>query len=270
MARCLLPAGRPAPAASPHPLLAAAPQRFAVTTRMQDRNVRSRQSAGRRRGPAAAAAASGSASGGSGAADPDAPATDSPPAEAAPSSQQRGGHGRQRRKSDHPALEAINDATKWAVSAAAFGTLLWRRDLLSAFCVLGSIVAAINCRVSWRVAICCHVNAQLCSAAAVQRQLLGAVCCATVGCLLPAGGMLPCAPLYEHTHTSLPRIGLACTLQLLLLSGQVLKFCINPGACLVQTNPSSCLAQLPASHINTPIPCWIADPEVLHQPGPPL
>jgi hypothetical protein len=53
-----------------------------------------------------------------------------------------------RRKGHHPALEAVNNATKWAVSAAAFTTLLARRDLLAAWCVLGSVVAAINCRVS--------------------------------------------------------------------------------------------------------------------------
>lgn len=48
----------------------------------------------------------------------------------------------------HPLLETLNDATKWAVSCVAFGTLLWRRDLLAAWCVLGSVVAAVNCRVS--------------------------------------------------------------------------------------------------------------------------
>ena len=47
----------------------------------------------------------------------------------------------------HPAA-APPAPRRWAVSAAAFGTLLWRRDLLAAWCVLGSIVAAINCRVS--------------------------------------------------------------------------------------------------------------------------
>lgn len=50
----------------------------------------------------------------------------------------------------HPVLEVLNNATKWAVSCAAFGTLLWRRDLLAAWCVLGSVVAAVNCRVSGR------------------------------------------------------------------------------------------------------------------------
>lgn len=47
----------------------------------------------------------------------------------------------------HPVLEVLNNATKWAVSCAAFGTLLWRRDLLAAWCVLGSVVAAVNCRI---------------------------------------------------------------------------------------------------------------------------
>ncbi|KAL4440578.1 hypothetical protein ABPG75_003579 [Micractinium tetrahymenae] len=46
-----------------------------------------------------------------------------------------------------PMLEALNNATKWAVSCVAFGTLLWRRDLLAAWCVLGSVVAAVNCRI---------------------------------------------------------------------------------------------------------------------------
>ncbi|KAL4423157.1 hypothetical protein ABPG77_007810 [Micractinium sp. CCAP 211/92] len=47
----------------------------------------------------------------------------------------------------HAVLEMLNNATKWAVSCVAFGTLLWRRDLLAAWCVLGSVVAAVNCRV---------------------------------------------------------------------------------------------------------------------------
>jgi uncharacterized Zn finger protein (UPF0148 family) len=51
-------------------------------------------------------------------------------------------------ESQKTALEAVNNTTKWAVSAAAFTTLLARRDLLAAWCVLGSVVAAINCRVS--------------------------------------------------------------------------------------------------------------------------
>ncbi|EFN53992.1 hypothetical protein CHLNCDRAFT_135976 [Chlorella variabilis] len=53
----------------------------------------------------------------------------------------------QRQRGQHPVLETVNDATKWAVSAVAFGTLLWRRDMLAAWCVLGSVVAAVNCRV---------------------------------------------------------------------------------------------------------------------------
>lgn len=143
MPGCLLPAARPAPAATPHPLPAAAPQRPASSRRMQTSNELHRQSRGRRRVPVTEAAAAGGGS--SGAAEADPPASSTPAEAAAPAKQP----GRQRqRNSHHPALEAINDATKWAVSAAAFGTLLWRRDLLSAFCVLGSIVAAINCRVS--------------------------------------------------------------------------------------------------------------------------
>lgn len=143
MPGCLLPAARPAPAATPHPLPAAAPQRPASSRRMQTSNELHRQSRGRRRVPVTEAAAAGGGSSGATEADP--PASSTPAEAAAPAKQP----GRQRqRNSHHPALEAINDATKWAVSAAAFGTLLWRRDLLSAFCVLGSIVAAINCRVS--------------------------------------------------------------------------------------------------------------------------
>ena len=83
---------------------------------------------------AAAAAAGGDPSATSSASDAEAdvlmPSTSRPPA----------GH--------HPALEAVNNATKWAVSAAAFTTLLARRDLLASWCVLGSVVAAVNCRVS--------------------------------------------------------------------------------------------------------------------------
>ena len=116
---------------------------------MKGGNELHRQSSGCRRVPAAAAAgASGSGSGSSGGAGADPPAS-SPLAEAAAPTKQQGKQ--RQRNSHHPALEAINDATKWAVSAAVFGTLLWRRDLLSAFCVLGSIVAAINCRVSVQI-----------------------------------------------------------------------------------------------------------------------
>lgn len=67
-------------------------------------------------------------------------------------------HAGRRPASGHPLLEAMNDATKWAVSAAAFGTLLWRRDLLASWCVLGSIVAAINCKVRWARAGAAHLQ----------------------------------------------------------------------------------------------------------------
>ena len=50
----------------------------------------------------------------------------------------------------HPLLDAINDATKWGVSAAAFGTLLLRRDVAACWCLTGSVVAAFNCRVGER------------------------------------------------------------------------------------------------------------------------
>jgi hypothetical protein len=62
----------------------------------------------------------------------------------------------QQRREQHPLLEGINDATKWAVSCAALATLLWRRDLVSAWCILGSVVAAANCRVRfWCTASAC-------------------------------------------------------------------------------------------------------------------
>ena len=166
MPGCVLPPGRPAPAASPHRLPAAAPQRCACAKRMRQQPEHQQQSSGRRRRPPPPPAATAAAGGSSGAADPDVPASDSPPVEAAAAAQQQGKQ--RRRNSHHPALEAINDATKWAVSAAAFGTLLWRRDLLSAFCVLGSIVAAINCRVSGCVQEGgCHACTGLCTAAAL-------------------------------------------------------------------------------------------------------
>eukprot|EP00198_Chlamydomonas_reinhardtii_P012244 XP_001701581.1 predicted protein [Chlamydomonas reinhardtii] len=39
-------------------------------------------------------------------------------------------------------LAAVNDLTKWAVSAAVFAVLLVRRDTAVAWCVLGSIIAS--------------------------------------------------------------------------------------------------------------------------------
>jgi len=47
----------------------------------------------------------------------------------------------------HSALEGLNESTKWAVSLVVFSVLLWRRDLISAWGVTGSILAAIVCRV---------------------------------------------------------------------------------------------------------------------------
>ena len=47
----------------------------------------------------------------------------------------------------HPLLDALNESTKWSVSAVVFGVLGYRRDLLSAWWVLGSIFAAALCRV---------------------------------------------------------------------------------------------------------------------------
>lgn len=46
----------------------------------------------------------------------------------------------------HPVLDVINDSTKWSVSAIAFGTLLLRRDVTACWCIMGSVVAAFNCR----------------------------------------------------------------------------------------------------------------------------
>ena len=47
-------------------------------------------------------------------------------------------------------LVAINEATKWAVSVVTFVVLLLRRDLLSTWCVVGSVAAAFNCKVRFR------------------------------------------------------------------------------------------------------------------------
>jgi dolichyldiphosphatase len=46
----------------------------------------------------------------------------------------------------HPLLNTINESTKWMVSAAVFSTLAVRRDLICAWWVLGSILAAVLCR----------------------------------------------------------------------------------------------------------------------------
>jgi dolichyldiphosphatase len=46
----------------------------------------------------------------------------------------------------HPLLDTINESTKWMVSAAVFTTLALRRDLVCAWWVLGSILAAILCK----------------------------------------------------------------------------------------------------------------------------
>ena len=111
-----------------------APRSPAVSTRQQQRAQRrsARRAADR---PVQAAAAAAAAPGGA-----TSSASDAEADVLMPSPFQRKGH--------HPALEAVNNSTKWAVSAAAFCTLLMRRDLVAAWCVLGSIVAAVNCRVS--------------------------------------------------------------------------------------------------------------------------
>ncbi|KAL4520900.1 hypothetical protein Ndes2526B_g00082 [Nannochloris sp. 'desiccata'] len=46
----------------------------------------------------------------------------------------------------HPLLDTINESTKWTVSAAVFTTLAARRDLICAWWVFGSILAAVLCR----------------------------------------------------------------------------------------------------------------------------
>lgn len=86
----------------------------------------------------------------------------------------------QRQRGQHPVLETVNDATKWAVSAVAFGTLLWRRDMLAAWCVLGSVVAAVNCRVSGcthGLAACCRPSVAASHAQHPPRDAPGFLCC---------------------------------------------------------------------------------------------
>lgn len=48
--------------------------------------------------------------------------------------------------STHYILSTINDATKWVVSAVVFLILLLKRDEVTAWCVVGGIVAAFICR----------------------------------------------------------------------------------------------------------------------------
>ena len=47
----------------------------------------------------------------------------------------------------HPALDAANDATKWAVSGAAGAALLVRRDAVTAYVLVGAVAAAFVCKV---------------------------------------------------------------------------------------------------------------------------
>lgn len=49
-------------------------------------------------------------------------------------------------RAHHPLLDAINESTKWTVSAAVFATLGVLRDATCAWWVLGSIAAAALCR----------------------------------------------------------------------------------------------------------------------------
>jgi len=43
-------------------------------------------------------------------------------------------------------LHLLNDSTKWAVSLAAGGVLLWRRDAETMWCLLGAVAASFLCR----------------------------------------------------------------------------------------------------------------------------
>mmetsp|Transcript_10183 Transcript_10183/g.32960 ORF Transcript_10183/g.32960 Transcript_10183/m.32960 type:complete len:276 (-) Transcript_10183:73-900(-) len=43
-------------------------------------------------------------------------------------------------------LSAINNTTKWAVSGAALGVLVYHHDIYASWCFIGSIVAAANCK----------------------------------------------------------------------------------------------------------------------------
>ncbi|CAK9094648.1 unnamed protein product [Durusdinium trenchii] len=46
----------------------------------------------------------------------------------------------------HGLLHHIDAGTKWLVSGAVFGVLLWRQDSAICWCVLGSVGAAANCK----------------------------------------------------------------------------------------------------------------------------
>lgn len=52
-----------------------------------------------------------------------------------------------RATSSHPILETLNESTKWAAGAIVMGTLLYRRDLPSAWWIVGSVLAAMLCRI---------------------------------------------------------------------------------------------------------------------------
>lgn len=95
------------------------------------------------------------------------------------------GRQRQRRGSQQSLLERVNDATKWAVSTVAFGTLLARRDLLAAWCILGSIVAAVNCRVG---------------GSHIKRGMLGGPC-RPVETAATDPARTPVLPLHKHMHS---------------------------------------------------------------------
>eukprot|EP00747_Dinoflagellata_sp_TGD_P180275 gnl/TRDRNA2_/TRDRNA2_32469_c0_seq1.p1 gnl/TRDRNA2_/TRDRNA2_32469_c0~~gnl/TRDRNA2_/TRDRNA2_32469_c0_seq1.p1 ORF type:complete len:248 (-),score=35.14 gnl/TRDRNA2_/TRDRNA2_32469_c0_seq1:45-755(-) len=48
-------------------------------------------------------------------------------------------------------LRTIDDATKWVVSGSVFATLVWRHDACVCWCVVGSVLAAANCKLLKRV-----------------------------------------------------------------------------------------------------------------------
>ena len=47
----------------------------------------------------------------------------------------------------HPILETLNESTKWAAGMIVLGTLIYRRDLPSAWWIVGSVLAAMLCRI---------------------------------------------------------------------------------------------------------------------------
>lgn len=50
-------------------------------------------------------------------------------------------------KNHSSALDLLNDSTKWVVSSGALATMLWRHDAETMWCVTGSVVASLICKV---------------------------------------------------------------------------------------------------------------------------